>query len=170
MKLAALLAALLFATPAHAWRLGLGAEGGILDDQPATALMLELDSPNSHLHLRPRFQVWKPEDELGRWELSLEAYYHTAPCQSPSFYVGGGLGAEWLAVAAPPAPCACSAPPPDSPPVDPPSPIASLIAGVRFPCKQADLFFEGRITWHEDGDETFGPFIGIGFHEPRHVH
>lgn len=171
--LAALLLGLLLAGPAHAWRVGVGAAGGIIEGRPATALHLDLEDPGQRLHLRPRLAAWAPEGEPGIWELGLDAFWHARPCASVSAYAGFGVGIEWL----PPEPAVpvvvvcCDDDRPDPPPPpkpDPPSPIGGLAIGVRFPGDRGDVFAELRATLR-DGEPRVGPFVGYTVHPRREV-
>ncbi len=147
---------LILASPSWAWRTAPGIKAGIIDDEPATQLHLDLAA--NKLHVQPRFLVWVPENEPGIWELGLDAYWHLLPCTGPSVYIGGGLGAEFLPdlpkrhVAVPAAEA-----------IDPPSPIGVIAAGLRFPGEYVDLVLEGRRTFSHWRDRN-GVFVGLNFH------
>src|SRR6188474_3526227 len=132
-RFAIILALLMFSAPAYAWRTAIGGRVGIIDDETATALHLEFEEMNSHVHVQPRVQFWAPEDKPGIWEIGLDVYYHVSPCASVSPYIGGGVGGEWL----PSVPVVVvRAQPPVQ--VDPPSPIGVLIGGIRLPGARVD--------------------------------
>lgn len=161
-----LFAVFAFVSAAHA-RTAIGAGGGVIEGDPATLIFLEVDEPNSHVHVRPTLLFRRADDDPGVWQVEVDAYWHSAPCQETGLYVGGGVGAEWLPEVKVGVPTTQpNSPPP--PPVDPPSPVASAMVGLRSSSERFDAFVEARAIFTR-AETLVGPFVGVLFHAPRKV-
>jgi hypothetical protein len=113
---------------------GVGGRFGSLDPESwdqamALGAHVEFETAGSRVHLQPGFLYWS-SDRLSDFNPNMDVFYHFAPPNQVSPYVGAGVGLHRYVVDGGPDPGTDAG--------------ANFVGGLLFPAGSARLFLEGR--------------------------